>query len=67
MIFVTLFCLASVMLLYIDLRYKQQSELLFPSALDARNDLAPVTPERNILVTDVPVAGFQSPYQTAFG
>ena len=52
---------------FYHLRYIQEFKLLFSSALDARNHLAPVTPERNILVIDVPVAGFQSPYQTAFG
>lgn len=44
------------------LRYKQQSELFFSSALDARDYHATVTPKRNILVINVPVYELQSLY-----
>ena len=53
-------------ILPLSLILKKQHIFHLSSALDARNHLAPVTSERNILVIDIPVARFQSLYQTAF-
>lgn len=48
-------------------RYIQQSEFLFSPSLDAWDYFALVASEGNILVVNVPVAGFQFLNQFAFG
>lgn len=46
--------------------YIQQFKLLLPSSLDARHHLSLVASERDILLVDIPVAGFQFLDQPAF-
>ena len=49
------------------LLFKKQHIFHLPSPLNARNDLTFVTPERNILLIDIPVTCFQLLQQFAFG
>lgn len=46
--------------------YIQQFKLLLPSSLDARHHLSLIASERDILLVDIPVAGFQFLDQPAF-
>ena len=46
---------------------KKQHVFHLPSFLYARNYPAFVTPERNVLLVNVPVPGFQLLYEPAFG
>ena len=47
--------------------YIQQFKLFLPSSLDARHYLSLIASERDILLVDIPVAGFQFLDQPAFG
>ncbi len=47
--------------------YIQQFKLFLPSSLDARHHLSLIASERDILLVDIPVAGFQLLDQLAFG
>lgn len=47
--------------------HKQQFKFRFPSSLDRGHRLSLIAPVSRELPIDVPVAGFQFPYQRAFG
>ena len=49
------------------LLFKKQQIFHLPSPLDARNYLAFIAAEGNVLLVNVPVPGFQFLYQLAFG
>lgn len=49
------------------LLFKKQQIFHLPSPLDARNYLAFIAAERNVLLVNVPVPGFKFLYQLAFG
>ena len=46
--------------------YIQQFKLFLPSSLDARHHLSLIASERDILLVNIPVAGFQLLDQPAF-
>lgn len=47
--------------------FKKQQIFHLPSPLDARNYLAFIAAEGNVLLVNIPVSGFQFLYQLAFG
>jgi len=49
------------------LLFKKQQIFHLPSPLDARNYLAFIAAEGNVLLVNIPVSGFQFLYQLAFG
>lgn len=49
------------------LLFKKQQIFHLPSPFNARNYLAFIAAERNVLLVNVPVPGFQFLYQLAFG
>ena len=56
----------SNLILILDLWYIQQFKFLLPPSLDARHHLSLIASERDILLVDIPVAGFQFLNQPAF-
>lgn len=49
------------------LLFKKQQIFHLPSPLDARNYLAFIAAEGNVLLVNIPISGFQFLYQLAFG
>lgn len=49
------------------LLFKKQQIFHLPSPFNARNYLAFVTPERDILLIDIPVSGLQFPDKSTLG